>query len=180
MGLLKLDNIYWLLMVMTLLSFSKFLFGCKLFCLVMWGQVHVVLKLEWARTFYELGFDSPSSTWLLQACMQTTKFSLHFIATWDKFFWQLFTFNNHKTSHVETFVTTMLHWSKSNTPSNLNIEKIFSFLNIQHFKRFQINCYENTQIMIIISREKYSLCNQLDTFAPKTEKVTLAYEQHNF
>jgi len=52
----------------------------------MWGQVHVVLELQWARTIYELGFDSPSSTWLLQACMQTTIFYLRFNATWDKCF----------------------------------------------------------------------------------------------
>lgn len=86
-----------------------------------------------------------------------------------KCFWQLFTFNNHKTSHVETFVTTRLHWSKSNTQSNLNIEKRFSTLSIQCLKKI-INSYENTQIMIITSREKYSLCNQLDTLAPKTKK----------
>jgi hypothetical protein len=50
----------------------------------MWGQVHVVFELQWTRTFYELGFDSLSNTGL-QACMQTTNFSLHFIETWDNF-----------------------------------------------------------------------------------------------
>jgi hypothetical protein len=71
-------------MVVTLLSLIKFLFACKLLCLIMWGQVHVVFELQWTRTFYELGFDSLSNTGL-QACMQTTNFSLHFIETWDNF-----------------------------------------------------------------------------------------------
>jgi hypothetical protein len=67
-------------------SFWLFFLVFKFLCLVMWGYVHVLLEIQWARRLYGLGFDSPSSTCLLQACMQTTNFYLLFNATWDKMF----------------------------------------------------------------------------------------------
>jgi hypothetical protein len=47
---------------------------------------------------------------------------------------QLFTFNKHKTSHVETFVTTILYSSKSKKSFKLKYWKKNYHLNIQPFK----------------------------------------------
>ncbi len=77
-----------------------------------------------------------------------------------------------QTSHVETFVITMLKCSKSNRWLILNIENRFNHLNIQHEK----NRCQHTQIMIATSREKYILCRSWIPLAPK-KNATLAHKQ---
>jgi hypothetical protein len=76
---------------------------------------------------------------------------------------QLFTFNNHRTFHIEAFVFIMLYCSKANSWSNLNIEKKITHLNMQHLKICHyLASFKYTQIIMTHLKKKISLCTRLD------------------